>query len=1451
MWTNNHKHFIQAKLNQKDGKCWTLSDKKLKDELLSAKQQLQSDPDCEFHFYSQTPFGAFRKLIDESKGYPTYDAFFQQSPNNQKENIGKLAELWSLSDEDTFSLCRRIKIGSHLNASEWEKLSLQLLKSEFSNAQTAISHLWTFIDKQHSKTGVPLHVIDRVSVLSMLKKHGIYHVLDFNEQKLLQSFKQFSGHGRAWVRTIAGEKIERTELVEIKDLIASPVQSILLEDTAGGGKTCILLDLADDLEQQEEYAVLFIRGDHFSSISTTAELQEYGLPVDLVAQSARLAEKRKLVVIIDSLDVLAVGRSHQALQCFLRLADELTRVPNITVIAASRSIDIRYDPLLRTSKWEHRVTAEPLTFVTTISPLLEKWGVTPSGLAPSLQQLLTIPQNLRLFYSLIDKGVSADRIQGQELFDLYLREVVEKDAALGVEVVTALQNLAISLLQSRTYRFAKNRLPLQNEQIQRLISQEILTEEAPNELLFSHQTLADALRIRHAQQQGMTLVKFILSQPQFPFIRPAIRAFIQSLQAEPATILVKQLRQVLVHNNVSTHIKRLVVELLADMPARKEYLPVINQLSNQSPSLLYRFLSNAHSEQWFILLHDHWLSGLSSLDQKSLLSRFYHYSSQFKNKYPELLISLWHRAIDEQWLSEQTLQWGLPSVITELEELDNPEVERLLEKLLNHAASDRDTLGKAISRYVEASNKGDGLLWRYITKGTDLIEDARMGRDLKLQCSEHDFRNKAFLKNRLIQSSELFGYALELLLQYAEQDTQHYFSLLMETSWRIRHSCRSMHHLDDIHEFLDSLESALKFHAQKNDDCWQKYEPMIRHTLEGGIRYLLLEAYQVNIENNLIGIASQLTDPEMIRESQLRYELGTLTLKAYPLLPTSIHFQHQQLIMDMYKEEDFHEPWMDEVKFEILSWIPALYRTPEADTFWLAHSKKSMGYFREPDITSWGGVVSSPVSSEKLIELSSNALIKLLHHYNDYHDWTDHNNGRMTGNRGDLARALDTAASQVPLQFIPYIKLIEYHGLADEYIVSIIDGVATHIDARFGNTHHQEWKEVEPLPDGKALAQSLLSLVERYGNLDKRGYTKANAIKACAHVLTTENEVDRLCFQLWQLTTFNSPEQTDPDDVKDKMGLLHQGINSVRGRAADTAMVIANNLIEHKECLPDNLLHLLQRFAKDSVICVRSVLLRRFSYFLHHQPEYGWQLIGQMMSGQYQQLGPDLESCLYYNYRDKFEVILPHLEALKESPDITTGEPWGRIAALSYIEDHLEADDFWPELAKSDSENKRHGAGQVFIQNISNPQCHSACLQGVSKILSLGATDSFYTDLDHRLEKPEYQTFIPESLVDQFLETVSIESYRDFDGLLSWLSTAVINKPQTVLEFLERLIIKLEKIERPISFYRPENLLATLKTLLQEADTLDDKPFIDRVLRVQDWFIDNGVSEVEKLLEAF
>ena len=185
---------------------------------------------------------------------------------------------------------------------------------------------------------------------------------------------------------------------------------------------------------------------------------DFGLPPDFIAQSAYLARIHKLVIIIDSLDVLAVGRSHNSLQAFLGLIAHLSNVPNITIIAASRSFDAKYDPLLRQASWGKTVTIKPLTFNNDVSPLLIKWEIDPDKISAALKNLLLVPQNLRLFYELIQKGMSLSDIEEHDLYDLYIHEIVEKNRSLGAEVLDSLQDIAADLLKKRSYKFLRNSL---------------------------------------------------------------------------------------------------------------------------------------------------------------------------------------------------------------------------------------------------------------------------------------------------------------------------------------------------------------------------------------------------------------------------------------------------------------------------------------------------------------------------------------------------------------------------------------------------------------------------------------------------------------------------------------------------------------------------------------------------------------------------------------------------------------------------------------------------------------------------------------------------------------------------------------------------------------------------------------------------------------------------------
>lgn len=102
-----------------------------------------------------------------------------------------------------------------------------------------------------------------------------------------------------------------------------------------------LLDFADSVEQHADSALLFIKGDQFARCATEADLIVARLPTDLVPRAARLARHRRVVIVIDSLDVLSLHREHRSLRLFLTLIDRLQRLTNLCVVTACRTFDLR------------------------------------------------------------------------------------------------------------------------------------------------------------------------------------------------------------------------------------------------------------------------------------------------------------------------------------------------------------------------------------------------------------------------------------------------------------------------------------------------------------------------------------------------------------------------------------------------------------------------------------------------------------------------------------------------------------------------------------------------------------------------------------------------------------------------------------------------------------------------------------------------------------------------------------------------------------------------------------------------------------------------------------------------------------------------------------------------------------------------------------------------------
>lgn len=987
LYVDGRSSFIQAKKNQPNFQHWSLSDKVLQEELLKSRNQLESKDDSTVIFYSRSPFGKLQKLVEGCRYYPDFPTFKRDAPNTLTQPLAELSGIIERTEEQVFSLALRIVFGPLHGYDDWDRQNWADFDNIYPNADKALPILERFLGSHQGKLRNATHVITRADVVAELSRHGIYPTPKRDEAEILSAFSRASCIGRNWLRTIGGETIPREELSNLVNFIEQGIRTILLTDRPGSGKTCLLLDLVDHIEKESLWGLLFIKGDQFADCTNETNLNDLGLPYDIVGQCARLAGFRKVVVVIDSLDVLSISRQHGVLKLFLGLIDRLEKVEGLSIVVACRDFDLKYDPLSRGRKWQQTVTIGGLDFDRVVSPLLQRWGLDPDSLRPELRDLLQLPQNLRLFEKIAKHGSVAAPLTAYELNECYLEEIVEKDSILGMQALSALQEMALRLLRQRTQNFPRSSFSSDDSTLQRLISQEVLFDPSPGTLGFSHQTLVENLIVRSELARGSGLVEFICEHPPLPFIRPTVRAFLFFLRARQPDVFRRQIRAVIADDRVAYHIKRLVAESLAEIIPSREDWPLLRHLFREHPDLFRRLFWRIEAETWFEFITLDWLpEAKNAPDNQNWLWQFVRLLKQWVNCYPERVIALWRDALAFIPPDPQNLVWEISDGLKKLDSLATAGVCELLVRLIEVSNSDHDLIGGALSRWVLATNSGDDLLWRYISKDINNEDLTKWNLGDKLHCEPHKFHDEKFLSERLLQSDDLLTMALNDLEQWSIAEdcysTKHELRsvFLHETSWQKQHSRHDVDHVDALRILLYGIEDALKYQSRQNSAWWQQNEPHFRASKEMSIRYFFIQAYKESIEYNLSGIETQLVDTDLLRYSHLEYELGELMQMAYPYLPVNVQLANQDAIASLYADETWGDEgppeWCYENLCELYIWIPSIFRTVKTQIFLDTWQCRFGSMLPTPQILSRGGTVGAPISSQALLALSEETLFR-------------------------------------------------------------------------------------------------------------------------------------------------------------------------------------------------------------------------------------------------------------------------------------------------------------------------------------------------------------------------------------------------------------------------------------------------------------------------------------------
>lgn len=1457
--------YVQAKKNQTDFRAWSIGD--LGDELKKAWIQWRRDPSARLLFISRNDFGDVAKLREYATTQPTSEAF----ERSLTTELGGIADRVRSYDEQTGSLADLHAFLCQLN---FETISLERFKSDLigqlrlhvAHAQNGFESIKRRIDaisrREAEQGGLKIspHSLNRQELYELLRSNGVEICLPMADQEAARSLSQLSHIGRNWQRKIGESQLSRSIVSELLERIKRKPPCLLLVAGPGVGKTCVLLSALEFLEQEPSVLPVFIQAREFSAARTAEDREALGFPKSLIADVARLSESRHVVVLIDSIDVLSIARDHHTLSFILSLIDRLRLIPNVTVVSACRSFDIKYDGRLSDRDWGEVVEIELLDWDEDVLPIIVNLGVEPDQIPADTRGLLGNPRLLAIFHDIVKTGHVPIARTSQELTEQYLQRIVRGSRMLGDVAMASIMEASRWMLDNRRLDIPLVNSRIPQEIVRPLLSAGVLIETHQRGFSFAHQTLLDVLAVAHAKANGETLAAFIRTRAAAPFIRPTVRSFLFSLRMEDVVGFRRQVREVVDANDIAFHLRRLVAESLAELVPIADDWSLVRHLYTSTPVLFNAFYVNAQGAAWLDFFHAHWLDLLIRNQDGPWLVRFLERMAS-SPEFSDHFIDLWKQAFDWEWVDQRNLRWISSHLLDRFSNWQTPGLRELFERLIADKEEDHGSLGKPLSKWVSATDSNDDLLWRYITRrvGQEDIDDFHFGR--KLECDPHTFVRDDFLKGRMQSSEVLLGLAMRDIETWSEKRRRSYEAdeeftegFLRESSYERLHSARDMHHADGLTILLAAFENACKYHAASHTSWWQRNVGRLRSSRDAALRYFAIQAFTENPESHISDASAMLLDGVTLNHYRFRWEVGLLLNAAFPYL--SLEQQEEIQILARSADDDFREQdgslskWAILARRDLLAHIPACYRADTTQAI-IDHAETLAGSFsRSPRIESWGGIVRSPVSCESILELSDDGLFRLLRYFSlrspNRGGWERGGVDGLVGGADEVVREVQEASSRQPMRFMRFYEATN-SDLDPEYTEAILAGIATQLRYRFGNLGKPKgWSTVEE-PEGVLVADWLVRQVESHYDFWAGRRDMATILQAASGVLDSDEDCERITFLLLGCLSSNDPGP----DRKDDSDYLTVAINSTRGIAAEAAFALAGRRFESARPLPVLLVEVLKRCASDPHPSVRALVLRSLPFTLYHAQDLGWTLFERALFAGDVRPWKHAYNCLYYNYHQRFPIVSGYLSILRSDRSQEALELWSRISTLSCLSRHITFDDLMADLREIDLDDAWSGAASIFAANLNECRLRESCTQGL--LASIGGAEDKGKILSEmfRIFSNSTGNLINLALIKSYFNAFAARETRhgrDVYGVGDWLVSVGVVDPEYALTAIEIMLEHSAQLDTwdgaPYA-----KLMTALFREAEERELTDQGQFLSRVVAVQDALLRLGMRSLDDWLK--
>lgn len=818
----------QCKKNQTDFRAWTLSD--LEDEIYKACKQLKDTPSCQVYFYSRDSFGELAKLKEKVAIYSDYNEYFNKLSPKECEVDRKLkgileTHLSSFTTFDFLSHIYFVATDDYSLLSNEIKAQLNFVTTQADIVYTAI---WKHIDDISARECNNVAVsskITREDILTIIKKRGgiIAPKIDLREIQL--QFSRISHIGRAWNRDIRGIHIERSVVDDMLCAIKEKSKSILLTGGPGAGKTCVMLDLQEKLEElsKSENSIfpIFLQAREFADYSPS-DIVASNIPQNGIECIARLAENTHVVVVIDSLDVLSISRDHKALTFFLNILNQLNEIINVTTVTSCREFDRHYDNRITVQRWQKEFTCSKLDIDKEVLPLLNKLEIDNSLISKETIEIIRTPRELALFTELAQKNANSNVVTSQALAQRYLDVIVRNNQLLGDEALTLIEDIASEMLRIRKLSIPSQRISLPFATKQRLLSLNIIRETENGCLTFGHQTLFDVLIISKVLRQGITLLQFIESLPPVPFIRPCIRSFLLQLESYGEFEYRKQIRAVLFNNDIAFHLRRLVAHSFAETQPHSEAWALIAKLRLEQNDIFQAFYLHAARPEWFTVWKENLHSILIAERNENEIYRHLYILSQWINQFPIEIVDFCLSLFELDFLDKSQLTERMNNLIGHFSDDCARHAVPLLKKTLEFPLQKHSLVGTIIARYASLGVIGDEFLWQYISRDVDADALKSYSFSHKLHCKpyELDHKNKRFLEQRMFSSIQLLTLAISAIEKWSNIYPSYFLHRIMDRYEIFSDEIDSAEIKDSEENLFNAIVKAIEKHAQTSSKWW-------------------------------------------------------------------------------------------------------------------------------------------------------------------------------------------------------------------------------------------------------------------------------------------------------------------------------------------------------------------------------------------------------------------------------------------------------------------------------------------------------------------------------------------------------------------------------------------------------------------------------------------------------